>query len=784
MNLHISKLQTRIAVVFAALLALILGTAFFIVDAATSREVTATVKDQVHLGVGIVERTLEQNRIRLQQAANVLSSDFGFRDAIASHDTASIDSVLGNHATRIGAHAMMLISLEHKVIADTLRPKERNRTFELPALLSQAEQSGEASALVAVNGRLYQFVIVPVLAPDPIAWTAMGFLVDDAVAKDLSKLSGLEVSFLERSGESLSQLLASTFTGDRRTQLLGAANASSATTIDLGDERFATRLLKLNQSQDSTTVALLQRSLTKAFEPHNRLRRTLGLLSLVSLLVCIGGSFLLARKITRPINALAAVAKRIEGGDYSARAEENQGDEIGQLAATFNHMGTSIADREKEILRLAYEDALTGLPNRAMFNDRLSQAVRLCNRTMVPFSVMMMDLDRFKYINDSLGHQVGDEVLIEVSKRLRSLLRESDTLARLGGDEFVMLLPTGNPEEIVVLVKRIVAALEVPIVLEGQPLDVAVSMGIAHYPEHAGDAVSLLQRADIAMYAAKQKRSQFVIYDPALEGPRENYLSLLGELRRAIEQNEFRLYYQAKVDVKSGSIIGAEALVRWIHPTRGFMPPTEFIPFAEQTGFIRTITTWVIANAIAQCATWKAMGHRISMSINISARDLLNADLPRQIEEVLAQHHLEPELICLEITESALMEDPGHALENVGHLRAIGLRLSIDDYGTGYSSLAYIRNLHVHELKIDQTFVRGIATDQRNVAIVRSAIDLAHNLGLTVSAEGVEEAGELDLLRTWGCDEAQGYHINGPQPAEKLEAMFKLAMQPPSCTTT
>ncbi len=498
----------------------------------------------------------------------------------------------------------------------------------------------------------------------------------------------------------------------------------------------------------------------------------LGLLAVLSLAAGLIGGVLLARSITRPINALAEAATRIEAGDYSVSASLDRDDEIGRLAASFEHMRASIAEREGEVLRLAYEDDLTGLPNRAMFNDRLAQAVRLSKRAQTPFSVMMMDLDRFKHINDSLGHQVGDQLLVEVARRLRELLRESDTLARFGGDEFVMLLPTGKPEDAAALARRIGAALEVPIVLEMQPLDVSASIGVAHFPDQASDPVSLVQRADMAMYAAKRSKSGFSVYDAQMDVPRQAQLSLLGELRRAVEQNELRLYYQAKVNVSDATIIGVESLVRWIHPTRGFMPPTEFIPFAEQTGFIRSITNWVLASAVAQCAAWCRQGTPLRVAVNISARDLLNMELPRQLQSLLEEHRLDPALLCLEITESALMEDPRQALDNVARLRATGVQLSIDDYGTGYSSLAYIRDLNVDELKIDQTFVRGLATDARNVAIVRSAIDLAHNLGLKVTAEGVEESVELALLREWGCDEAQGYLISSPLPLEKFEAML------------
>lgn len=750
--------------------------AFLLVNAANSRIASTTVSEELQLGVGVVERLLDQNRARLEQAAGLLSSDFGFREAIATRDLPTIDSALRNHGSRIGADAMMLVSLDRVLLADTLHPRGTRQVFGLPAMLNTAERDGHASSLALLDGKLYQIVIVGVLAPDPIGWVAMGFSAGDRMAEDLRKLSGLEVSFVEASGKKGARILASTLHEPARGALpsaLGALDVIAAGhTMRLAGDDYQTRVVKLSSAKEETIVAVLQRSLTRALGPFNELRDTLELLAIVSLLACILGSLFLARKITQPINALADAAQRIQEGDYSVRADVHRDDEIGQLAASFNHMGESIAEREQEILRLAYEDSLTGLPNRAMFNDRLREAVKLGKRTQKAFSVMMMDLDRFKYINDSLGHHVGDQLLIEVGKRLRMLLRESDSLARLGGDEFVMLLPTGYPHDVGVLAKRIIAALEEPIVLEGQPLDVSTSIGIAHFPEHATDAVSLLQHADLAMYVAKRNKVGFAVYEPQFEVPRQDQLSLLGELRRAVEQNELTLYYQAKIAVSTGTVVGVEALVRWFHPTRGFMPPNDFIPFAEQTGYVKTVTAWVLARAIEQCARWQSQGRALRVSVNISARDLLNPELPRELQQLLQRHKVDPKLLCLEITESALMEDPRHAKENVSRLREVGVQLSIDDYGTGYSSLAYIRNLNVDELKIDQTFVQGMTTDRRNVAIVRSAIDLAHNLGLKVAAEGVEEQGEMNMLRSWGCDEAQGYLINKPLPADEIEKLL------------
>ncbi|MEO8040480.1 MAG: diguanylate cyclase, partial [Betaproteobacteria bacterium] len=297
-----------------------------------------------------------------------------------------------------------------------------------------------------------------------------------------------------------------------------------------------------------------------------------------------------------------------------------------------------ISTREAEILRLAYEDTLTALPNRAMFHDRLRQAVLTARRTGEPVSVMMLDLDRFKVVNDSLGHAAGDQVLREVASRLRGLLRDSDTVARLGGDEFAILLPTGTPERVTMVAQRILRVLEAPIVLEGQPVDIGGSLGVASFPLHDDDSDMLLRHADVAMYEAKRGNTGFAIYDPRYEEGRQTHLSLLGELRRAVENDELSLYYQPKIELKTGAIRRVEALVRWIHPTRGFVPPIEFIPFAEQTGYIKRVTGWVVERAVQQAGIWHRDGLDIAISVNISTRDLMSNELVEWVTDLLARH--------------------------------------------------------------------------------------------------------------------------------------------------
>ena len=356
-------------------------------------------------------------------------------------------------------------------------------------------------------------------------------------------------------------------------------------------------------------------------------------------------------------------------------------------------------------------------------------------------------------------------------------MSSSECVARLGGDEFAILLQSQD-RGVAELAREIIATLEKPILYKDQPLDVGTSIGIAHYPEHGSDAQTLVRNADIAMYVAKRNKTGFAIYDPNYDTSQQEHLSLLGELRRAVERDELRLYYQPKVSLSSENVSAVEALLRWQHPQRGVVSPGLFIPFAEHTGYIKVLTRWVLREAIRQCGAWIKQGLRLQVSVNISARDLMNRELPDMISGMLAEHGVPASHLCLEITESGFMDDPAHAQKVLERLSALGLKLSIDDYGTGYSSLSYIMKLPVQELKIDQSFIRHMVGDDDISTIVRSTIELGHNLGLKVVAEGVEDAAEWKMLQTLGCDDAQGFFMSPPLDPDSLAAWMKKHQTP------
>ena len=422
---------------------------------------------------------------------------------------------------------------------------------------------------------------------------------------------------------------------------------------------------------------------------------------------------------------------------------------------------------ELELRHRARHDPLTGLLTRGALVDEIDLAFAARTEGAPAAAVLLIDLDRFREVNDTLGHHVGDALLRSVAHRLREELREDTVLARLGSDEFVVLLRGADAADAGQVAGRLLGAVRRPFCVDGLSLEVDASCGVA---ASAADAADLLRRADVAMYAAKADHLGAVVYHPSLDTDAPDQLALFGELRRAIRDGELVVHYQPRVDIGDGRVVGVEALVRWQHAQRGTVPPAQFIPLAEHTGLIRPLTEAVLDRALADCRNWRAQGSTWTVAVNLSARSLLDPDLPTRVQELLARHGLPASCLELEITESAAMNDPGRALDVLHRLRDLGLLLSIDDYGTGHASLAYLTRLPVSTLKIDRSFVQTMELAPSDEVIVRSTIELAHSLGLRVVAEGVETRATWDELARLGCDEAQGYWLARPGPAAEVAA--------------
>ena len=492
---------------------------------------------------------------------------------------------------------------------------------------------------------------------------------------------------------------------------------------------------------------------------------------------------ILSRRITGSVTQLIAFSKRVAAGDFSARAERSGEREFAILAQAMNHMAESIENSHVllessagKLKHQATHDALTGLPNRSLLEDRLKQAISSAERFHRMVTVVFIDLDGFKLINDSLGHQTGDDLLKVIAERMLTCVRSVDTVVRLGGDEFVIVLPEMG-EAVVPTLQRIQEAIAQPVRLGGQTLQVSGSIGLAIYPADGADAGSLLMNADAAMYRAKELgRNNYQFYAAELNSKIHEKLAMQEGLRNAVARGEFELLYQPKGDLQSGKMIGIEALIRWRHPERGTVPPAQFIPLAEETGLIVPIGEWVLRTACKQNKAWQDAGMpAISVSVNVSARQFREKDLVKRVARALEDSGLDARYLELELTEGLIMQDFDRALTTMRALQAIGVQISIDDFGTGYSSLSALQSFPIVRLKIDKAFVDGIAKNDDDKAIAKAVISMGHQLNLKIIAEGVETEQQLAFLRANNCDEMQGYLFSEPVTAENIPALLRPA---------
>ncbi len=781
------RLSSRIVALFLGLLLVVQLTAFGLVHWSIDHNARTQLAGDLAVGERVWGRLLAQRAARLTLGATVLAADYGFRAAAASGDVETLRSALDNHGQRIGATLTAMLTPD-------LRPRALGESADRLAIQAlgslAAKLAGQPSMLAVLGGQPYQLVMVPMKAPQLIGYTLMGFPLDAALVEEMKGVSGLDVVLLTRSADGTERVVLGTLPNEVASLLVstaGGTGAQQATEITL--PRHGLQVLRsieevaptsgvsggvLDDVKDGLRTVLL-RSVDEAVAPYRQLQNRLALLTLLGLLVAGAASVVTARHVTTPLRSLVQATEHMGRGDFSrALQHAERQDEIGELSRAFEQMRVSIASHEQAIRQLAYWDRLTGLPNRAQFRDAVRAAIDLAGETPrsklppQPVAVVMLDLDRFKHVNDVLGYAFGDRLLKGVAERLLRLsVREGDLVARLSGDEFALLLPGTDEAAAVAVAERVADIFQLPMTLDDHTVDLAAGFGVACWPAHAADADTLINRAEVAMYSAKRKTGAAQVYDAAIDAGSARSLSMLSELRQAVENDELRLFLQPKIDLRTGAFIGAESLVRWQHPTRGMVPPMDFIPFAEQTGFVRHLTLWMLEATARQWQTLSALGLQ-SVSVNLSTRDLLDQELQNKVERILRRHGMPHDALCLEITESAIMDEPLRALATLNALSEAGFKLSIDDFGTGYSSLAYLKHLPVNELKIDRSFVMAMEEDLDDAKIVRSTIDLAHNLGLTVVAEGVENASVLQLLADLQCDQAQGYHMSRPLPAAEM----------------
>lgn len=766
------SLYGRLLMLVIALVAVIQFPTFLAVDSAMRRNVLDRADEELDRGSSVFAQLLEMRGAQLSESVQVAARDFAFREAVASGDQATVQSVLVNHGGRINANFALLIQPDGTVSASTTPAISSARPFPFGELLGHAGNHRSFATVAALDGRAYQVVLAPVMAPRRIGWVSMGFALDETALAKLRELTGLEISLAVSHQSGATQWL-STLPTAERDQLAQHAAQPPATSTQLDVPEYLTRVVSLGGDAPDAVEGVLQLSVIKALQPYAKLKEHLSLITLLSLMLSILGAWALTRGVTKPLRRLMIAARRIGAGDYQGDVPVDRNDELGELAGVFNQMQRGIADRERHIEYQAFHDALTGLPNRSNVEVLLSESIEVGKQTKTPLAVLMLDVNRFKEINDTLGHNIGDLLLIRIGERLLESIRPNDTVARLGGDEFLMVIPGASAERARERAEQVVRSVAKSMHLQSMDLFPDISVGIAMFPEHGENAADLLRRADIAMYDAKNARLSIAIYETGRDATHLRRLSLINELHRAVTNDELRVYYQPKLAMDEQTSTHVEALVRWQHPRDGLIAPDEFIPLAEHAGSIHMITDWMLRNVIRQCREWSDMGLELGVSVNISAMDLATGNLPFVVRNYLTQFGVAPHRLLLEITESAVMRDTSYALGVLNQLKACGVKLAIDDFGTGYSSLAHLKRLPVDELKIDKSFVMNMTRDSDDAIIVRSTIELGHNMGLTVVAEGVEDEQAFRMLKNFHCDVAQGYLISRPLPTDEMTEWLK-----------
>jgi len=742
-----SSLKQRIALAAAAVVAVSQAATIALVLQVAETDAERRAFERLDIGSGVVADYMNSHTGQLDTTVNVLAADYAFRSAIASLDMPTVTSVLRNHANRIGADQSMLIGGQGQTLASSPRnlaitPSTWKHIIESPAALITLDD----------QDALYQMVIAPVRAPELIGWVAMGFRIDDVLAMELRNLIGMDVSFARRDDGAI---LASSLTRAQRSR-------------SIDDGAYFTRSQPL-PGVGSQPNLVLQLSRADALASYHALSQSMLALGALALFIAVCIASFTSDRLTRHLKALADVARRISTGDYTTAISIRTNDEVETLADALTTMQQGIADREKHILRQATHDALTDLPNHEHAVMTLNHWIE---QASTPFTAMVLHVYGLQDINSSLGLEVGDSVIRSVARCLTEQVGSDDHLARIADNRFLVATRECDREKIGALARRLRSEFEVFSPTSEIQVGLSLQVGVAEFPAHARDAASLVRKAWGASLEANQSSTGVGFYNVDRDAQHQRRLTITRDIRSAVLDDQLSLVYQPKYNVRARRVDGVEALLRWHHPTLGPVPVTEFIEVAEQTRNIGRLTRWVLRRALSQMSAWRARGHMLSVAVNVSAHDLTDGDFPHYVNSVLADHDLAGAALELEVTEGALVYDLGRARRTLEALQAAGVTIAIDDYGTGFSSLAQIRDLPVHALKIDKSFVMHLNGSADNEHIVKSTIDLGHALELEVIAEGVEDKAAVDKLERWGCDRLQGYYFAKPLPATEVEALF------------
>jgi diguanylate cyclase (GGDEF)-like protein len=702
------------------------------------KDVDNRARDSLAIGGKVTADFLSARGDQLATSVEVLAADFGLKQAAATRDAETIRSVLDNHSQRVGADLAAYLDLDGEFVAQT----DNADTRSWDSLSPQSSQS-----VLTIGDDAYHMFSVPLNAPVQIGWVVMGFRIDEILLGGIQDLTGLEVS-LETSG--------------RRAP--DGVYVVSETRVNW---------LSLNVpfiDQANSIDIVLRRSMQEAMLPYVQARRGLTAFGLLLLAFVAIAAAYLSGSAARPLRDLTEAAKRMISGNYDTKVRVSSQDEFGELATSFNAMRTAISEREERISHQALHDPVTGLPNRSKITRMLEHLIEDSKGDICVLSVRLL---RMGAISSTLGHHASDEVITLAAKHLKVNLNDGELLGHVGTNEFILIIPDSDVPTALACADRIDGILGTGVTLGRVNITLQTEVGIATFPAHGNDAAGLLRSAAIARSEAEARRERVTVYETGREDYYVQQLRIVNDLRSALQNEQVFLNFQPKVSLPDGNFCGVEALVRWEHPELGLLFPDSFIPAAEQAGTIVHLTRYVLSRALDQCKIWHEDGIDVGVSVNLSARDLQDEYLPYFVLQELKDRGIAAGKLTLEITENTVMQDVNHAINVLECLRDIGVRISIDDFGTGHSSLAQLKNIPLHELKIDKSFIMGLADDEQNAAIVRTTIELAHNMHLDVVAEGVEDEDTLRRLSDAGCEQAQGYFLSKPVPVDELTKWYR-----------
>ncbi|MGJ8692296.1 MAG: EAL domain-containing protein [Thalassotalea sp.] len=762
------SLQTKIFVFFVLLLLLVQGISLWTIVAGNKLQEQQEITNRLTTAKTIFTEQFNSRKYYLAAFAETAAKDHGIKQVFEG-DTRSLLVALNNHRKRIDADLAMTVS-EQGIISAQLQVKkdnngqkkvrqgsEKQQAFRFPQWL----ESPESAHLYLLENELYQLSLSPLtVGSKTIGWLAFGFKIDQKLADYFKQITQLETDFLLRVNGDW-QLLASS---NKQADLAFSLTVINELTPDnyIGIGHVVT---DFDEHQLGLAMSGLKSDFTAVLQ--KRWWQFL-LLAGVTLLLSLASAYVIAASIIKPVKHLVHQAKNIASGDYNQRVDIKDKSELGQLAEEFNNMQSAVLIRENAINHRANHDALTNLPNRNALNQKLNELAS----SGTPFIVCYLNLCRLQDVNETLGHDVGDWLIKEAAKRLY-MVPQNLFLSHIGADEFVLLFSPEQHAEIEKIVADINYFLEQTCSYQNINLQLQTRIGVSIFPAHCGSAKSILQMADTALHHARKNNQPLQIYNKDLDVNSVERLNLINDLKHAIVDNQLELHYQPKLNLVTGVPTHVEALVRWQHPTLGMIPPDNFIYIAEQTGQINALTHWVFLTALQQYNQWLSEGIDLNIAVNISAENLKSDDFFDFICHSIAEHGVPTDRITLEVTESAVVDDTGVAMNLLRKFQQQGMKISIDDYGTGYSSLAQLKQLPVNELKIDKSFVQRLHDDEDDQIIVRSTIELAHNMGLTVVAEGIEDEFSLKWLAQHKCELGQGYFISRPQSVEKITAWLK-----------